>query len=342
MKRYLLIFLLLCSLAWADPVQKYVDFTLGTDDAGHGGAVGAGAWKTLAYAESQVGDISGVADGWKINCSNGTDTSQVVITGDVTVVGSPLWINGDSTYTLSVTNATAMIIQEDFVRVSNLQIATPAIDGNGDDGIVVNSLGASNLIQIDHCTVVGSNDATLYQHGIYINNSNAVVQIWDCLVYNIGTVNNAAECGIRIGASTSAAIYNCTTSGGKDGIKGGAGTVNVKNCIAVGAGAGYSFNDVGATMSLYHCMGDDAFLTDVAFDAEADHDVESVGDFSFTATFRLVAGSNGIDDGMSLAADTPAVTDDIDGTARGATYDCGCDEYVSSGMNLFRRRAISW
>ena len=74
-------------------------------------------------------------------------------------------------------------------------------------------------------------------------------------------------------------------------------------------------------------------------------DHQSQAGITFTGTFRLAAGSAAIDHDLDLTSEVanfPGITLDIDGKTRGTKWDIGCSEYVSSGMNLFRRRAITW
>ena len=345
MKRYLLIFLLLCLPAWAAPVQKYVDFTLGTDDAGHGGAVGSDAWKTLSYANSQIGDITAVADGWQVNCSNGVDTTAVVIDPTVTKTdaGSPLYIKGDATYTLRVTDASCIIFTGDgngTFQVGNLTIETVSPTAHSKKGIVLTGV-TTVVLSVDHCTFKGHAHASYYQSFVNLNDASSTLYAWDNLAYNIGTVANDSECGFLIASGTSV-ISNCTIVGGKNGVTVSAGTTICNNTLVTGCST-FDFYDGGGTTTANHCIGEKAWITSGGFDTTTNDNLESQ-DYGgkFTATYRLTAGNLAIDAGTDLSAGTPVVTDDIDGTARGATYDVGCDEYVASGMNLFRRRAIQW
>jgi hypothetical protein len=339
--RYLLIFLLLCLPCWAVQTEKYVDFTLGTDDAGHGGAVGTDAWKTLSYAESQVGDITGTAGGLRIRCSNGTDTTLVVVLGPTTDADSPLTIEGDSTYKLIVSNAPALDIREEYVNVYGFWAETAAINADSQAPIRVSTLDAGNLIQIKNCTFKGANDADTLQQGIYIDDADAIVRIWNTLVYNVSQYDSALNQAVRIVCS-SGLMYNCTVVGGKYGVVASAGTIVCKNVVVLGSlTADFIDGGAGATSTQIHCASEDATGND--FDTNADGNIVSQTLTAFSATYRLTVGNPCIDAGVDLSGDTPAITDDIDGKARGATYDIGCSEYVAaSGMNLFRRRAIQW
>jgi hypothetical protein len=93
------------------------------------------------------------------------------------------------------------------------------------------------------------------------------------------------------------------------------------------------FYDFDATWTAVNCMSSGTFAVDTETNC-----LESAAGIDLTAAFRFNAGSNGIDDGVDTSGD--GVTTDIDGTARGATYDIGCDEYVSAVTA--RRRAIKW
>jgi hypothetical protein len=345
--RYLLFLLLLCL-----PCLAADTYYVWPDAAGSGtGADWTNAYTTLeAGIAANIGDITGVAGGHIFECKVTTtsDTHAFAIAATyVTDADSPLTIQStDRTYKLVVSNDHAIDDRViGYVNYAGLYVETAAIDHNYESPLKISGrVATNNLTTISHCTFKGANDADTYQSGLWVNDVDAIVRVWNTLCYNISQFDAAANCGILVMAASNVAIYNCTVSGGKYGINTAATTANLKNCLVVDSLTNTIKEGAAVTTNCINCMVDDTVFADQTFDDETgSHDSLNGGSVTFTGVFRLAAGDAAIDQGADLSADTPAVSDDIDGKARGATYDIGCSEYVAaSGMNLFRRRAITW
>jgi hypothetical protein len=340
--RYLVLFLLMCMPCWAANTWYVWPDAIGNAD----GTTWANAYTSLSAAEAaKNADITGIAGGVIFECKVTTtkDTAVVSLNGWTTDADSPITVQStDRTYHLQVSNSIAVTVVEDYTIFDGVIIETAATNGAAQDCMKIYvQTATNNLTQIKNCTFKGANHADYYQCGIYITDVDAKVNIWNTVIYNISAMDNTTNCGIYIDNSNTVNIYNTTISGGNYGINATVGTINCKNVLAVNA-LTYSFYDAGATMNMINCMADDTSFASQTFDTEtACHDS---GANTFTGIFRLTAGDAAIDEGVDLSGDTPAITVDIDGIARGATYDIGCSEYEAppaAGSKGFRR-AIRW
>jgi hypothetical protein len=343
--RYLAIFLLMCLPCWAADKTVYV----WPDATGSGnGSSWENAYVNLAAMETAE---DGLTQGGHL-----TVECKVTSTLDTTSVTFGGWANNDASHTITVQSsdrsyriaganrsADMVVINVDFITFRNIKGEISSVAANGADIFYVSGIGATNSINFDSCTILGASDATYRQAGIHINDADANVNIWNTLIYGIYPVDNGNAAGIYVVLSTVVNIYNTTVVGGKYGVEAVSGTVVCQNVVALGSlTADFYDAGAGATTTQIHCASEDATGDD--FDTNADGNIVSQTLTAFSATYRLIAKNPCIDAGTDLSGATPAVTDDIDGTARGATYDIGCSEYVTPppvGSKGFRR-AVMW
>ena len=160
-----------------------------------------------------------------VNGFTTTQTNYLEIRTETSGRHAGVW--SDSVYRLSVTDASALTINDDWVRVTGLQIKTTTTTGDGRNGISIASVGVSsfrlsnNLIQ---CVRTGGTNV----RGINIADATATVYIWNTIVYGSG----GASVGIRQYNQSATYSYNNTIYGFTNGMEAPTtGSVTVVNCL---------------------------------------------------------------------------------------------------------------
>lgn len=296
------------------------------------GSSWANAFATLSAAEAlNLNLTTGATDGvCTINCrGTAADTTAVTWNGWTTDAGGYVNIVGDfsgtawstSKYRLSVADANALTISDDYVRVSNLQVEVTGVT-NGTDrrAIDVNTITATNnLIVFDSLYVRGVAADTDGLRGISLSDTDIVARIYNCIITNMADVTDTASIGIYVDGTT-VDVYNCTIQGCAVGIARTSSTLNVYNSAVFNNG-----NDFSGTITLTTCASDD---DDVG--AQVAHDADWADDFTNVSTgdFSIKLGSQLI----GTATPAPLVfTDDITGMTRGTVWDVGADQYATTG-----------
>lgn len=235
-------------------------------------------------------------------------------------------------YRLSITNANALTISEDFVRIDGIQIevVNNTVNRNAIQDSTASASGSD--VRISNCRLRGSTNS----QSINFNTVYLTAYVWNCI---IGPCGNR---GVYIGQGVAVYIYNSTIHHtGDDGVyAGGAVNITVWNCAIFDTADDIYFSTSG-TKNLDYCALDDA-------DAQTHPITESGGgsgwpnDFTDSANgdCTLVAGSGLIGTGAVDPAD-PLFDDDIEGTTRGAAWDVGAFEYVSSGNHALTADPIT-
>lgn len=291
-------------------------------------------------------------------CTGGTaDTTTTTVNGSTTSATNYIKIRTDSgesyrhngtyqtgnKYRLELTDAFALQIQDQYVRVEGIQVQITRTTGGSTAGIAINSLAdAAGEIWISHNIVknVGDNRSVGIFPSANIGATARTIKIWDNAVFD-WTESGQVPSQIRVNSTTwSAYIYNNTVYGGYYGIRQSAGTLVAKNNIVQGS-ANNAYQGTFDAASDYN-------ISDDATDPGGANDQNNV-----TLTFINLGGRNfhldagdteAIGGGEDLDPDGDGflnVTDDIDGDARDATNpDVGADEFVAvaAGVEIFRRR----
>ncbi len=138
----------------------YVDGTLGTDDPSHGSSKGAGAWKTIQYAISQVGA------GKTINVATGTyDSFSIYKKSNLTIKGSgadsviidpsTLIATGIAHKYVQHTLAAAFVDSSSTIVIEDLTIksGSTAVGSGGADAII---FWNSSTGSIANCKIMGT------------------------------------------------------------------------------------------------------------------------------------------------------------------------------------------
>jgi hypothetical protein len=211
-----------------------------------------------------------------------------------------------SAYRLIVTDDKALIIAVDYVYIDGLQIGNINLTGNSKHVLQINAIGVSNLIQISNTLIKGHGNATYLQRVINVNDTNTILEMWNCIVYNSGTNSSSILMFIK---SSTADIYNCTFCKGYFGVFYNAGTVTVENSISCD-----NNDDFAGGMTIDYCASDDGDGTNAQTLDSTNSYEDEFTDFD-NDDFSLVSGSvceeNGTNDPGSGLYD-----DDIIGTIR--------------------------
>jgi hypothetical protein len=275
------------------------------------------------------GDWSGTPDTAAVNVDGFTTSAVYYVNIRTDTANRPTGKWDTTRYILQQADATVLQINDNYVRINGLQIACTTPTGNDRILIQVGNLAnGANLICISNCILKGHAHATYNQRGIQIGGDYANANIWNCLVYNFGTI--AGDYGIQLNAGGTVAekIYSCTVIGGQYGIYHGAGIVTCKNCYAGGAGTA----DYQGSPTLTTCASEDntgtAGLQEIIVNT-----TNFVNISAGTEDFRLPSGSGLIDVGTDTSGESSPLdfTDDIAGDIRDASWDIGADEYKAAG-----------
>jgi hypothetical protein len=326
-------------------ILRYVDpDVVGGDGNGQGSF--ANAYSSLNQWEAaEQTDLDGAGNTHRVltQASSGSnDQLECVIFTWTTSAGSYITIQGDdfpsdgiwdnTKYILENNDDTTSAIQisEDYVRIVNLQIL---LTNTGNRfGVYVVVVGTSD-IRFDSCIVKGTMSGSPTQAtGIYINDTDATVTIYNTIICGFVSGETVAMRGIVIANASNVYLYNDTVYGNYTGIlRSTSGTVSVINCAVFN-----NTNDFSGTIAtIDYCAsddGDDTGANGVTITQSADDWAALIvdaagGDFHVTdASSELYNTGNG-------ATPKSTFTDDIIGTTRGPAdldWDIGAFEFVSA------------
>jgi len=283
-----------------------------------------------------VGDAQDLTDGggdtWECTCQATTgvqDTTAVEVAGWTT--GSANWMKFvaasgqeadksglDTGIYRFGTSGTMLDVYEDYVYFSKLQFYSMSAANM----FRINSVGASNYIEIDSCYFNGSGGAANEQCIICID-ATAVVKIINTYMFEI-----QQRC-IDLDAGTMS-IYNCVfrAENARAGIDTAVGsTITVKNTAVINTADDFAISGTG---TLDYNISDDGDGSHAQTPSGADWDNEYTD--SANGDFTAITGGNieGGGIGPSVDGNVPAL--DFDGDTRsGAICDIGADEIVAAG-----------
>ncbi len=140
------------------------------------------------------------------------DTTGVDISTWTTGINNYLYIytpkserhNGkwDSTKYRLETTYDGIYADTDYVRIDGLQIQITR-DGDNGNGIYVENQNVNNDVRISNCIIKAVIDSSYYHYGIFINNINAIVRIWNNIFYDWISVTDPATYNYNIGIANS-------------------------------------------------------------------------------------------------------------------------------------------
>jgi hypothetical protein len=311
-------------------ITRYVDVDADTGGDGTTNALtGANcAYKSLSIWEAaRQADIDSAGNIEKVICCSNhanhtADTTACAIAGWTTSAANYIWITTEvghggtpystSKYRRELTDPAVnnLRISENFVRVDGLQFQHTVTGATNYPCVRVVTIDAGGSdIRLDKLIIKGVISSTGACVGINIDDADATVRITNCVVYDI--INGANTMyGIYSSSCTAVDIYNCTVANCHTGYRRATtGTVTATNCGASGCTV-----DFTGTITQTTCSS-----TTPTFAA-------GVGNFHLASN-----DTTWIDQGTDSSG---VFTDDIDGVARGATWDIGADEYVAAGGGL--------
>ena len=330
-------------------ITRYVDpnAAAGGDGTTNGlsGATCAYASMAIWEAAQQQNLTDGGGDIAECICdSNGgaADTTAVTIDGWTTSSTSYIWIHTPTSsrhdgtylstkYRLEVNDATVLAISDDYVRIEGLQIEQHGQTAVRSVVYISGQTASSNDVRISSSIIKQGGGTSFRSIGVHIVSSNAVVSLWNSVIFNpanLGT-SDTQNSAIRIASSSSVNIYSCTVFGGYRVLRADSGTVVVKNTY-VGVIGGLTAYFGSATLTT--CASSDATgssgLQNIAINTSNFTNVTAGSE-----NYHLPSGSALIDVGTDTSGDSAPLnfTDDIDGQTRSGSWDIGADEYVAGG-----------
>lgn len=325
----------------------YVDHASGTDSETCGASAGSGACAHLNYIFStrtwtnsgsgpviiEVGGNSADTTKAIITAKTGNSaTNYILIRASGSNRHSGVW--NDGIWRLESSDGTAIDSQALYVTYDGLQVKTTGTISNNSRHVITLVNGTytegSNSVQISHCILVGHNDATYTQSGIY-GDAGADLYIYNTIVYNIRSLSGNRGM-VAAGAGSVTYIYSSTVIGGEYGIYRSGGTATVKNTYAGGSSSG----DFYGTISQITNASSDVTAANTALDSIAINATNFTNVTGGSENFLLPgAGSALYNVGTDTSGDSAPLnfTTDIQGGARpyATTWDIGADEYGADG-----------
>ena len=298
------------------------------------GSSWANAYSTLQAANvAEAGDITAGNPVQFLCRGSVNDTAAVTITGWTTDADS--WVEvkaddfpsdgkwDDTKYILHNNDTThAIYLYEDYVRLVNLQLMITTTSGTK-YGIRVSARNASNYILLQNLIIRGVSSGAGSRFGIWVNDTDAIVDIVNCVVY--GFISGSADCyGIHVSIAVTVDIYNSTISDCYRGVRRNGGAVTAINTVVFNC-----YSDWHQDVIANYCASDDAdavggYTNGQNFTAEATDWNKIFTDYS-NGDFRLknyttepCCRGKGTDDPASGLYST-----DIAGSTRSSPWDIG-------------------
>ena len=233
-------------------------------------------------------------------------------------------------YRLEVTGNHAIENLEDYTQIVGLQIYQDPTD-HDQNGIYNNG---PTEVTIKQNIIKGNKNNTDYrQRGIYCNNqSGDNIYVLNNILYDF-IRNYSYGIFLNTGYPTfwvyNNTVYNCYIGIHNEGLD---GPSYVKNNIATSSSSA-DFNGTYDSDSHYNISSDDTAPGTNSKINQTLSDIAFVSTTSGSEDLHIQSASTAKDAGTDLSSDTNlSIWRDIDGDERGASWDIGADEYVSSGQ----------
>lgn len=314
-------------------VNYYINTDTGNDTTGDGSS--GAPWATLANAITDSGVRANTGNDIIINCTGGTkDTSPLLANISSAILCNTLTIQGDGAdanqfdaakYTLSITQADGVSIRSidaDFT-LKDFQIEIISTSTLNLSGIATSSTAAGRTQTITNVRILFNSTATGgTQRGLLIAASNCNTTVNNLIIDFIGAGTASTEGVDRI--SGTLGIYNSLVNNADNGYD---GIMTAKNCIAANTTDAYDIANVTATT----CAGDQAGDTGVTqvTDWTAEFTNVTTKDFTLKSTSPILK-----DGGTDVSSENGGISTDIDGSARGGTWDIGPSEEATPALSI--------
>ena len=192
-------------------------------------------------------------------------------------------------YRLSVTDAGALTVNENYVRCDGLQVTvvSPTASTRQVISLTSGTIDAGNAFYLSNSLILGHGHGTHSQSGVSIGDADANVTMWNCIVYGIGTPSGSRAVAC---AGTSANLYGCTLIGGGNALRCTAGTTAAKNVYAGGSSSEDFYTS--ATLAKTNCASEDQSADDTGTGETATNCVAAAVDCT-TAGVTFTDPANG-------------------------------------------------
>ena len=234
-------------------------------------------------------------------------------------------------YNLTITDATAFQFTTNYIRIDGLQAYVVSPTGARSILLVNSGVAVGNDIRISNNILRGHSDATYTENAITSFDADAILRIWNNMIYDIPTTGSTNNRVMSLSVST-AYIYNNTIYGGTQGIRQTGGTVILKNNIVQAATDGYVGTfDASSDYNISDVVSDTTGIS-----ASYRSGLATVPTFTNVGTrnLHLDSGDTGAkDQGVVLKtsgddANLFFTTDYENNTRPDSLWDIGADEYV--------------
>ena len=236
-----------------------------------------------------------------------------------------------SRYRVSLANSVAWNVGSgvDHFRMKGLQVEVTGSNAANQMPLYIGSKAAGNVIKLYNCRIRVAAASGNASSGIYFTDADlSGVEMWNTIVEIHPDNASTTVDGVYFNG-TSLAMYNCNVYGFRYGIRDVAGsTVSVYDSAVLNNTDDFN----GTFAAIDYCASDDGDGTNAV--TEDGGGADWTGDFTDGSggNWTLLSTSNLV--GAGGMAGSGSFSDDIDGTVRGAAWDVGAHEYVSSGTSI--------
>ena len=299
------------------------------------------ACATLSAAEALIpADITAAGSNgiWTIVAEGqNADTQTVTFSGTVTdathyikvttdaaaTYGRHIGVWNSTKYRLTVSNASAITVGENYVWIDGLQIQVTSANGNLQNPISFSAIAVSPF-WLSNSILRGHGNATYSEYGIGTSANGQSMFVWNSIVYGIST--NASSRNIVQANTGTGTFYNNTIIGGTYGLRQVSGSIVAKNVYVGGSVSG----DYSGIITMTTSASSDTSAAGTALDSIALNTSNFTNVTAGSENFHLPVGSALIGAGTNTSGDAAPMnfTTDIDAQTRSVPWDIGADEYV--------------